>query len=222
MRPIELTTGQLRRQLPDGSPVVVKSASGRPELEGRQVTVSVRAGNIRLYNADTRMLTIEFALDAAATLTVSPAGGLYTIVTEGWSLELQAMAGEGLPAELQVLVDHDQVVAGAGHGPDTEYSWRLWLPRLGPTAFLVARRLYWMAPDGGVLEPARVAEEMGVSPDLSPRSVMTRSVGRCVSMGLARWKGPDLVIYEWMPPLSYGAISKLPASVQAWAKDPAT
>lgn len=91
-----------------------------------------------------------------------------------------------------------------------------WLPILGPTCVLLARRLgVWLAATDGIQVDLDVlAREMGLGPAGGTSSPIVRSLDRLCGWGFARNAGDYLAIQPVAPFLSVKQVVRLPEHLQ--------
>ncbi len=117
------------------------------------------------------------------------------------------------PTRFRLIAWRDSVIEDTpGATPtDSDDTARWWLPILGPTATLLARRLAASVTDPAAAdwEIARLAASFGVQP-----AVMTRALGRLVWFGVAWPNGNGAIaVRTVLPPLSNAQRERLPAHV---------
>lgn len=91
-----------------------------------------------------------------------------------------------------------------------------WLPIIGPTAFLVGRRLaHWL--DGTeiiVVGLDVLAKMLGVGNGDRVGAALPRAMNRLVGFNLARWQRGDLGLRTTWPPLTARQFDRLPEALQ--------
>lgn len=103
---------------------------------------------------------------------------------------------------------------------DSLYVERFWLPVLGPSSVLLARRLYFdlsFRPPGSVGDVdatltygfVDLAQSLGIKP-----AVLRHTLGRLVSFSLLTPGEPALLPLRW-PPLRAGQVDRLPDALRA-------
>ena len=119
------------------------------------------------------------------------------------------------------------VAAGAGtpgypparFGPDDCYPVAVWLPMLGPAAFVFWRHLarqFVHHPDGVTTSLATLAVDLGLGSPHGSQSTIHRTLRRLERFGLLRWVGDDcLVLSARLPFVSPAQLARLAPSVQA-------
>ncbi|MBA2496885.1 MAG: hypothetical protein H0V33_07295 [Acidimicrobiia bacterium] len=119
------------------------------------------------------------------------------------------------PDPLLVRPWPDPVLDELGHDPRSSYCERFWLPLLGPSATLLARRLaeeLEAAPDGFDLPLADGARSLGLGVKGGRHGPFVRTVGRLVAFRLAHLDPRDgvLLTRRKLAPLTRVQIEKLP------------
>lgn len=117
-------------------------------------------------------------------------------------------------ADVAVRALRDPLYAAAGHDPRSSYAETYWLPVLGPTTYLLARRLTtWLsaAPDGLRVDKAALGGSLGVG-SLGRHAPLTRSFVRLGAFGLARLApGEEAAeLHVAWPPLAGRHLQRLP------------
>lgn len=104
-------------------------------------------------------------------------------------------------------------------GPDDCYPVAVWLPILGPAAFVFWRHLARQLahhPDGVTTSLAALAVDLGLGSPHGSQSAVHRTVRRLERFGLLRWVGDDcLVLSAHLPFVSPAQLARLAPSVQA-------
>lgn len=106
----------------------------------------------------------------------------------------------------------DPMVERAGFPVDSPYVEELWLSVLGPSATWALRRLAALTaarPEGVQVDLAEFGRSLGLGAGIGRNSVMSRTVERLVSFGVAAWDGDDLLVRQKVPPLSARQLSRL-------------
>lgn len=85
-----------------------------------------------------------------------------------------------------------------------------WLPHLGPTTYLLARRLV-VAP--GPWSKAELAAAMGTA-GTGKNGTLERSLARLASFGLARAEGGNLVLRHAWPRVPHHLLGRMPGWMQ--------
>ena len=101
-----------------------------------------------------------------------------------------------------------------GYRPDSAYVEMYWLPILGPSAVLAARRLNaWAAPhaDGFAVSLEELGQCLGVGTGIGRRSPIVRSLARLIHFGLARIDSDGYALRREFPMLSARLLERLPA-----------
>lgn len=142
-------------------------------------------------------------------------------------------AADVIPSKLVVVVPWvDVVVDENGWPADDAYVETFWLPRIGPSAWLVLRRFAaWASENGQPIGVETTAMSLGVHP-----RVIERAIARLVEHKLARWHARPrptpgrpsppwtLEVRRVVPPLSRSQAARLPRMLStahaAWPQPP--
>jgi hypothetical protein len=121
---------------------------------------------------------------------------------------------EPAPPVLRVRPWADQVLDEQGHDPRGDYVDTFWLPLLGPSATLLARRFAAgldSSPDGFEVPFEEAARGIGLGAKGGKGGVFQRSLGRLGQFRLAHFDGSDdLLVRRRLPPLTRTQAAKLP------------
>jgi hypothetical protein len=115
--------------------------------------------------------------------------------------------------QLRVIPWIDQVVDELGYDPRSDYVETFWLPVLGPSCVVAARRLAWWLegePGGFDLEPASFARCLGLGDGTGRHAPVTRTLARLVDFGMARLGVDTVAIRRRFPPLPARHVERLP------------
>ena len=129
----------------------------------------------------------------------------------------ESSAVRPLSARLAVQPWPDPWREANGFDPQSAYVELVWSGRLGPTALLLYRRLGGLAracPDGAYVDTADLSAGLGVGRSDGKWSVLSRSIGRLVTFGAARWEGDVLQVRRALPPVAPQAIERLGPTAQ--------
>jgi len=122
------------------------------------------------------------------------------------------------PRRLLVRPWEDPVLDQQGHDPRGSYAETFWLPLLGPSATLLARRFaqgFELDPDGFSLPADDAARSLGLGAKGGRRSPFNRTLGRLAQFRLVHLDAEDVVLARRrFPGLSRTQVSKLPASLR--------
>ena len=138
-----------------------------------------------------------------AALTKSAAHSLHPD-TLGWLREHDP---------LPVVGWSDQVVDALGHDPRSEYVEIFWLPIIGPSCTLAARRFAaWLEaePAGFEVSVSCFASSLGLGRGSGRNAPVNRTLGRLVDFGIARLDGLAFAVRRSFPPLAARQIARLP------------
>jgi hypothetical protein len=127
---------------------------------------------------------------------------------------------------MSVVPWRDPIVEGLGHDPRSWYVEMFWLAVLGPSTVWLLRRFamgFDVEPDGFDVDPEEMARSIGIGGRSGRHAPFQRTLARCVTFGMARWQGPDvLAVRAVLPPLARRHVQRLPATLQdrhrAWAE----
>lgn len=107
----------------------------------------------------------------------------------------------------------ERVGVDARHG----YVETFWLPILGPSAVLAARRfadLLDRYPDGCAVELVELGASLGVGTGTGRNTQINRTLARLVSFGFARIRDEHLEVRTAFPPVPVSLRRRLPPSMQ--------
>lgn len=114
-------------------------------------------------------------------------------------------------SEIEVRCWDDPIVDRLGIGARSEYTETYWLPIIGPSAFVVLRRLTAMldcSPLQLVVNVTELGEWMGLSGKLDGQLV--RAIDRLARFGFATRVGDLLLVRRNVPLLSARLVARLP------------
>ena len=114
---------------------------------------------------------------------------------------------------LHVVGWSDPVVDALGHDPRSSYVETYWLPVLGPSCTLAARRIAdWLEaePDGFELALGPFARALGLGEGHGRHAPINRTLGRLVGFGMAGCGGSTFAVRRRFPPLAARQIERLP------------
>ncbi len=124
---------------------------------------------------------------------------------------------------LRVTSWADPVLDNLGHDPRSSYVEHFWLPILGPSSVLLARRLadeLERRPAGFQLDATAWARALGIGGRGGAHSPFWRSIERCHRFGVLRRTGEHLVVRRKLPPLTAQQAARLPPTLmtqhQTW------
>jgi len=123
------------------------------------------------------------------------------------------------------LVEHDPLPVSALRDPNgergfdarSEYVETYWLPVLGPSCVLLARRLVsWLEaePEGFDVSMVALAGSLGLGAGLGRHAPIVRTLARLADFGLAH-VGDTYAVRAVFPPLSSRQIARLPDHLAA-------
>ncbi len=122
------------------------------------------------------------------------------------------------PCELlEVAPWADPIVEKVGMQPASLYAEYFWLPILGPTAFLLLRRVTLelkQNPSGTQIMLHELNNELGLGPRGGKHGPLWRALLRTKHFGLTMLVGHTLYIRTRLPPLNQHQIAKLPGHLQ--------
>jgi hypothetical protein len=122
-----------------------------------------------------------------------------------------------LPERLPVRPWPDPWREANGFGPHSAYVELVWSGRLGPTATLLYRRLGGVVracPDGATLDVDDLRAGLGLGQADGRWGALSRSVGRLVLFGAARWDGEALEVRRALPPVPTSSLGRLGPTAQ--------
>ncbi len=120
--------------------------------------------------------------------------------------------------ELRITPWHDPVVEAVGHDLRSGYVETFWLPILGPSTLLLARRLAASLddhPDGFDLDLGETAAALGLSLRDGTSGPFLRAVARTTQFHITRAAGPAaLMVRSRVQALSHRQLTRLPTRLQ--------
>ena len=122
-----------------------------------------------------------------------------------------------LPDEFRVVAWSDAPVDALGFGPGHPYTEEVWLPRLGPTSFLMWRylcRQLHTAPRGCTVPVSDMARALGLGTGRGGTSPVRRSLARLDRFDVVRIRTSGLTVRRRLPMLTPQQVAQLPASVR--------
>ncbi len=108
----------------------------------------------------------------------------------------------------------DPVVDQLGHDPRSDYVEIFWLPILGPSCTLAARRMAsWLElePGGYELPLGPFARSLGLGEAAGRHAPVNRTLARLIDFGMASLGGGTFALRRSFPPLAARHLSRLPA-----------
>lgn len=128
-----------------------------------------------------------------------------------------------IPPVLHVESDDTLTEDGGGLPLSTSYAQLFWLPTLGPTAFLLARRLLDIGDRPNTadrwVEVSDLMAELGVGgPGMKPggqNNPIIRSLRRLESFGCGTVDGDEVTVRRYLPYLTEGQYRRLTPALQA-------
>jgi hypothetical protein len=105
------------------------------------------------------------------------------------------------------------VIDAVGQDPRSDYVEMFWLPILGPSCILAARRLanrFDAEPEGFQLAMGPFARSLGLGAGTGRHAPVQRTLGRLVDFGMARVGGGCFALRRSFPPLAARHIERLP------------
>jgi hypothetical protein len=114
---------------------------------------------------------------------------------------------------LSVVSWRDVVIDAVGHDPRSDYVEMFWLPILGPSCTLAARRIanrLDAEPDGFQLAMSPFARSLGLGAGTGRHAPVQRTLGRLVDFGMAGVGGDCFALRRMFPPLAARQIERLP------------
>ncbi len=129
------------------------------------------------------------------------------------------MSSPETTTRLHVRAWADPVIDELGFEPTSPYVEWCHLPRLGPSACWIYRRLtrgLVVQPDGYHIDTAELAHWMGLGTGTGRNAPVMRTLNRLVSFHAAAWDGNGtLAVRRRLPPLTQAQLARLHPSVQA-------
>lgn len=124
-----------------------------------------------------------------------------------------------LPTDsLRILPWPDPVIDRLGHDPRSAYAERFWLPILGPSTYLLARRLvagFDRSPDGFDLPLLDTAQSLGLGTKGGRNAPFLRSIGRAITFHVCQSTGDrTLAVRRRVPPLTRVQVGRLAAPLR--------
>jgi hypothetical protein len=110
----------------------------------------------------------------------------------------------------------DPVIDALGHDPRSGYVELFWLPILGPSCTLAARRLAgWVEaePEGFPLSLGPFARSLGLGDASERHAPIHRTLAGLAGFGMARLGGSSFAVRRTFPPLAARQIERLPEHV---------
>jgi len=110
----------------------------------------------------------------------------------------------------------DPVVDRLGYDPRSGYAELFWLPILGPSATLAARRIadgLDASPAGFELALGPFARLLGLGAGTGRHAPINRTMARLVDYGMARVGGGTFAVRRTFPPLAARQLDRLPAQL---------
>ena len=105
------------------------------------------------------------------------------------------------------------MIDALGHDSRSEYVEIFWLPMIGPSCTLAARRLpAWLdaEPAGFKVSVSCLASSLGLGSALGRNAPVNRTLGRLVEFGIARIDGKAFAVRRLFPPLAARQITRIP------------
>ncbi len=110
----------------------------------------------------------------------------------------------------------DPVIDSLGYDARHGYVETYWLPILGPSAVLAARRLADMLdrhPAGSSIDLVELGASLGIGAGTGRHTQINRTLNRLVDFHLARISGDELEVHTTFPPLPLRLRRRLPQSL---------
>ena len=110
----------------------------------------------------------------------------------------------------------DPVIEQSGYDVRHVYVENYWLPILGPSAVLAARRIAdWLDPKpaGIRIELVEFGAALGVGAGTGRHTQINRTLGRLIDFGMARIAGDHLEVHTIWPPVPLRLRQRLPLSL---------
>jgi hypothetical protein len=123
----------------------------------------------------------------------------------------QTIEFQVVPAPASSNADHGR------HGPDNCYVENVWLPVIGPAAYVVWRhlaRLTSRSPRPTISLP-QLAAVTGLGPPGSHQSPINRALRRLERFDLIHLDGDRLVVRVWLPFITKRQLARLDPAIQA-------
>lgn len=117
-----------------------------------------------------------------------------------------------LPDPFEVVLVVDPVLNGSGYDPLGPYCESSWLPLLGPSAYLIARR--FLQARGGTWSKGVLAASMGLGYNGGSNCPFERSLARLEGFHVAQVVEGTLLVKARWPRLSYSQTMKLPPELR--------
>lgn len=125
---------------------------------------------------------------------------------------------EGLEEELSFHRWPDALIDRLGYDAESDYVEYFWLPILGPSSIWLFRRVSQMlkaAPSGVQVKTLPFGRSLGLGGNSGGRSLIAKTLSRCVYFELARPTGPNSFSFkEKLAPLSARQLERLPADLK--------
>ena len=125
---------------------------------------------------------------------------------------MSAQADGSLPSAVVVKPWRDPSVERCGFPVGSAYVETAWLPTLGPSATFALRRLGLLVsaqPEGVAVDLRDLAADLGISQGTGRQSVMSRTLRRLESFGMARWRCGMFEVRPVVPPLPVHRAARL-------------
>ena len=111
----------------------------------------------------------------------------------------------------------DQRIEQIGHPLHSHYVEEFWLSILGPSSFLLLRRIsktFRVEPKGYSIRTEQLSLELGLGKKGGRHCALWRAVERVCRFKAAKRNGPTLVVRNALPSLSPEQVSRLPPHLQ--------